>query len=533
MEKNNHIIKLMLDDVGNFLAKFTEQSEHVYWISSHDFTHIQYISPSYERIWGRPREELYFNPDLWITFLHPDDAISHHPIYQMAEKIKLLGEKARYSENYRIIRPNGEIRWFMDNGFPLYDENGICFGVTGLAIDVTEQKNAEIVLKIAKEAAESANRAKTAFIANMSHDIRTPLSGIVGLSALLEDSVQHPEQKQYAHWINESGGQLLGLLNGILDVVSAENVREDDLHEESFDLSQCIRDIVQLELPTTKLKHLDLRFEINEDVPAYIISDRTKIHRILLNFLGNAIKFTDAGHITIKVTCQAIDNHRAQLQFSVADTGIGIPLELQDSVFDRFYRASPSYKGTYTGHGVGLHIAQSYAKLLNGDITLTSQEGVGTTFYFNLSCKIGVDTAERINTTSSTLCPSNKKSPYILLVEDNPIAMKIVKSIVATAGCQLDAAVDGKQALELATSKTFDLIITDIGLPGISGHEFTRQFRTWETTRPQKPIPIIGLTAHARETAMKECLDCGMNDVFSKPMTPQMMQAIKEKYINL
>ena len=126
-----------LEEIGNFLAKFTEHSEHIYWISSADFKKIQYISPSYERIWGRSREELYSNPEIWITFLHPEDIINHHPIHEMAKRVELLGERARYAENYRIIRPDGNIRWIMDNGFPIFDESGRCLGVTGIAIDIT------------------------------------------------------------------------------------------------------------------------------------------------------------------------------------------------------------------------------------------------------------------------------------------------------------------------------------------------------------------------------------------------------------
>ena len=145
-----------LEEIGNFLAKFTEHSEHIYWISSADFKKIQYISPSYERIWGRSREELYSNPEIWITFLHPEDIINHHPIHEMAKRVELLGERARYAENYRIIRPDGNIRWIMDNGFPIFDESGRCLGVTGIAIDITNEKVAETSLKHAKEIAESA-----------------------------------------------------------------------------------------------------------------------------------------------------------------------------------------------------------------------------------------------------------------------------------------------------------------------------------------------------------------------------------------
>ncbi|MCX7116980.1 MAG: ATP-binding protein [Legionellales bacterium] len=228
---------------------------------------------------------------------------------------------------------NGRVITLLTNKIPLFTKQKVLVGIFGIYHDITARKEMELTLQKAKNEAEAANLAKTEFIANMSHDIRTPLSGIVGMSELLEEDVQHLEQRQYAHWIRESGVQLLGLLNGILDVVSASHVSEHDLNEEAFDLRLCIQDIVQLELPTTQLKQIDLQVDVEASVPTYIISDRTKIHRILLNLLGNAIKFTSTGSITILVKCLLSDDESVRLLFSVKDTGIGIPEQLQDKVF--------------------------------------------------------------------------------------------------------------------------------------------------------------------------------------------------------
>lgn len=440
---------------------------------------------------------------------------------------------------------NGKVITLLTNKIPLFSKQKVVVGLLGIFHDITARKEMERSLEKAKNQAEAANQAKIAFIANMSHDIRTPLSGIVGISSLLEEDAKNTEQKQYAHWIKESGDQLLGLLNGILEVVSADNICESDLHEEIFDLRQCIYDIIQLERPTTTLKKLALQVEIDKAVPQYIVSDRTKLHRVLLNLLGNAIKFTAVGHIRIEVKCLSSDNEQAQIQFGVSDTGIGISKTMQDEVFDRFFRATPSYKSAYTSHGVGLHIAQSYVKLLGGEIKLTSKEGVGTLFYFDLPCKIShrpyhpsVSTAEKIESQSenqsttrvSTFDVSSNYTPHLLLVEDNAVALKMLEVMVSKAGYSFISARDGEQALELAQTMEFDLIITDIGLPGISGHELTRRLRSLETALNKKQRPIVGLTAHARETAADECRQCGMSDVFTKPITPTMLQTMVNQF---
>ncbi|HBI22530.1 MAG TPA: hypothetical protein DDY37_08155, partial [Legionella sp.] len=539
MTKNSNKVSSTLHDVGGFLAKFTEHSDHVYWISTPDFKRIQYISPSYERIWGRTREALYLNPEIWITYLHPDDVKNHHPIHEMAKKIEMLGEQARYSEHYRIIRPDGEIRWIMDNGFPLINEQGDCFGVTGIAIDVSQQKKQEETLRIAKEAAEAATRAKTAFIANMSHDIRTPLTGVVGMSRLLEDTLFDHKQKQYARWLGESGDQLLHMLNGILDVVSADHASEEDIHENTFDVRQIIDDIVQLERPSTLLKGIDLITHVDEKVPHCLISDTTKINHILLNLLGNAIKFTSVGHVGVYVTWREETDEHVRLQFRVDDTGIGIPPECQGNVFDRFFRATPSDKGTYTGHGMGLHIAQTYARLLGSNIHLTSELDVGSTFYFDATLKKGVSSpitppAESIGIDASMLSADKEippqKAPNLLLIEDNVIALHVLENLVTQAGCHFTSAVNGEAAFKLATRGGFDIIITDLGLPGISGIEFTKKLRAYEIKKHLKAVPIIGLTAHTQGAVKDNCLKAGMMDAYSKPIDLSTLEHIKTRF---
>ncbi|MDF1758462.1 MAG: ATP-binding protein [Legionellaceae bacterium] len=434
----------------------------------------------------------------------------------------------------------GRKRVLSTSKVPLFDDNGEVYGVLGVYRDITDQKKSEQDLKDAILRAEQANYTKSEFIANMSHDIRTPLSGVVGMSQLLVDILVDSEQKQHAKWIHECGVQLLGLLNDILTVVAADNTNDkEEISTEVFSLRQCVDDLIQLERPSTSMKGISLDVHIDNNVPEYLVGDRPALYRILLNLLGNAIKFTSVGSVSIKIKTIKKNSDNIKMQFSVIDTGIGIPDELQSKVFDRFYRANPSYKGVYSGHGIGLHIAKSYVNRLGGDLQFNSKVDSGTTFYFELSFDISED--NNLNVISQDLDLKKQKSvqtlhdntnlPIILLVEDNYVALKVLESILKLLNLGFVSANDGESALEIATRQNFNLIITDIGLPGISGNELTRKIRDWESMHNKEPIPIIGLTAHVREQIRDECLNSGMNDAYSKPMDLDTMKEIISNFI--
>jgi signal transduction histidine kinase len=284
------------------------------------------------QLFNQAAAQVYRTNDLEVMQQNKELSIEEHGILNTGEQVTLLSIKK-----------------------PLVDTLGQISGVFGNTINITYLKKIEAELQQAKEKAELASQAKSDFIANMSHDIRTPLSGVIGLSELLESTLINPEQKEEAHLLHDSGEQLLGMLNDILSTVRAGDIDEEVINS-SFDLPQCIDDLIKLERPTTVVKHLNLVVNIDKTIPQFIISDRKKIHRILLNLLSNAIKFTPKGEIKIQVKCLEETKEQYHLQFLIIDTGIGIPKELQAKVFDRFYRVEPSYKGIYKGYGLGLHI---------------------------------------------------------------------------------------------------------------------------------------------------------------------------------
>lgn len=480
--------------------------------------------------------------------LYPADMAAH--IKRHNEEVMRTGKVLAQEEAIRDIA-TGELKYFTAIKAPLRDDEGNIIGIVGTSIDITEQKNLHNDLKRAKENAESANQAKTEFIANMSHDIRTPLSGIIGMSRFLEEKAVDLEEKQYALWVNESGEQLLKLLNGVLDVISAAHLSEEDIMANCFSLRQNIEDIVQLERPTIHEKNLEFKVDIDKRIPDYIICDRFKLNRILLNLIGNAIKFTQKGYIKLSIKQVRHSEKSVKLKFSVRDTGPGIPSSLQSKVFEQFYRISPSYKGDHHGHGIGLHIAEKYVTLLGGQIQLESVEGKGTTFFFTIPLRMGQKDA--IEDSLPTTQPKKEKKaaqmiskPHVkedlppiyldstatlLLVEDNEIALRMIEMNAKKSGCHYVSATNGEEALELAKSKKFDLIVTDIGLPGLSGNELTRKIRQWEKNLNKEPIPIIGLTAHGLTEAKNESLNAGMNQVLSKPIKLSVLESVLFQFL--
>ncbi|PJD90593.1 MAG: hypothetical protein CK424_07895 [Legionella sp.] len=427
---------------------------------------------------------------------------------------------------------------FLTSRMPLRNKEGKIIGVAGISTDVT-------ALKEAKRTAEAASNAKTEFIANMSHDIRTPLSGVVGLGIIAEQEIENPSPKAKVHDMVKSADELLNMLNKFLDIVSIGNITVNDIHEEPFDLHYLVQTILDLEQSSVDLKNIQLLQAIDTNIPPILIGDHDKIHHIILNLVGNAIKFTKTGHVNINIKLVETHQDKAQILFEITDTGIGIPAESLGKVFELFYKVSPSYKGLDKGHGVGLHIVKTYTQLLGGNIFVESTYHEGSKFSFTLSLKIADQNTKPQNISHASLtkpateppiCTSTIASqhtanaPEILIIEDNPIALTIAQTLIQQTKCNPTPAGDGELALELAKSKQFNLILSDVGLPGISGVEFAKQFRDFEKQHHKKCTPIIAVTAHAEGKMHDECIAAGMNDVTIKPLNIEKLTNIYKQF---
>ena len=490
--------------------------------------------------------ELIGKTDYEMPWSKEADILRESDLAVMKSRESLTREEASKIAN------SDQVSIFLSKKTPLFDESGNVIGILGISFDITDSKKMEAEFHLAKEAAEAASRAKTEFIANMGHDIRTPLTGIIGMSHILEEEASLPDEKEHATMINSSGEQLLGLLNGVLDLISADASTEDNVLHGSFDVRKTIHDLIELENPAIAARQLEIKSHVDESIPNYVVGDKMKLHRILLNLVGNAIKFTKAGHIAINAKLVSKQDDEVKIQFSVEDTGIGIPEELQDKVFDRFFKVSPSYKGLYTGNGIGLHIAQKYVDLLGGEIRLASSFGVGTSFIFVLPMKIGQKPEHEDNESSSDEPISSKLTPkviktpvsvadspkepvnanqlQVLLVEDNDIAMTSLKYLFKAYDVQVNQAIDAETAYDLVKSQAFDLIITDVGLPGKQGDELTKMIRALEKETGRKPSVIIGCTGHTAGELHQSYMDAGMNEVYTKPMSTEKLKKLMDTY---
>jgi|GEM_PF-4126594 len=376
-----------LDNLKQFLSKFSENSPMVYWLSEPDMSRIAYISPSYERIWGRSREVLYEHPELWITYLHPNDQHKSHPIEKLVEQLKSDPYSAAFNENYQIVRPDGEVRSILDRGFPVFDINGNIIGVTGVAVDVTNERRYEEMLLKEKKKAEEANLQKTEFLVNARHDFRTAFMGILSLSDVMAQNEEDEDKRELLETITKSAASLLKQHDELLEMAKVEDGFMD-ITCSVINVRDLVRELHDSLLPAAKQKNLSLEWEVDDNVPETFCTDNMRIKRILINIASNAIKFTEKGFVKLSATFL---EQEGSIVFFIKDSGIGISAEKQESIFDPFSKVSPSYKGQFKGNGLGLRTVKRFSEDLDAKVFLQSKLGKGSTFSISLPYQTSCD----------------------------------------------------------------------------------------------------------------------------------------------
>ena len=483
-----------------------------------------FFSPRWKSMIGYEDDQLENTFATFESLLHPED---HDRVMATLEDY-LAGRTPHYAVEFRFRHRDGSWRWILARGRALRDDNGTPCRMAGSHTDITERRHVEEELRKARHDAEAASSAKSSFLANMSHEIRTPMNGVIGMSELLLGTELNDTQREYLEMLKLSADSLLELLNDILDFSKIEAGRMDlDAHE--FDLSEVVTEVAQAMGVRAFQKRLVLLHHLNPDVPVRLIGDDGRLRQILVNLVGNAIKFTNEGGVTIDVSLESLTADKATLHFKVNDTGIGISDDMHESIFEAFTQAETSTSRRYGGTGLGLAICHDLVALMQGRIWVESQPGKGSTFHFTAA--FGRTSGISIKPRSPRKKPvvTTHVSMKILIVEDGHVSQLVGARMLEKRGHHVTLASSGREAIVRCQKDTFDAILMDVHMPGLNGYEATARIRRLEQSSGRH-VPIIAMTANAMKGDREKCLAAGMDDYISKPLRSAELFRVVEQF---
>ena len=488
------------------------------------------------RLYGITRGQFSGTYEAWQKSWHPED------LQRCDEEINaaIRGDRD-FDIEFRIVWPDGSFHFIRALALVKRDTAGKAVHMIGTNWEITEEKRAAQALlesnrkleieidrsaKLAKDAA-AANDAKSEFLAAMSHEIRTPMNGVIGLTGLLLNTELTKEQRRFAKALQQSGKSLLALINDILDFSKIESGKLE-LETVDFGLQTLVAHLVAMLGVQAQAKGLQLKSILAPGTPVHLRGDPGRLRQILTNLVGNAIKFTSQGEVTIRTSLAESTDSGCLLRFSVCDTGIGIAQDKTDIIFDRFSQVDSSTTRKFGGTGLGLAISRQLSKAMGGEIGVVSKEGTGSEFWFTARFGMGNRPSEPRTEMQARVLRSNAR---VLLAEDNRVNQMVALGIVKKFGISADAVVNGKEALHALASIPYDLVLMDVRMPVMDGLEAARMIRDPHSPVLNRAVPIIALTANAMQSDREDCLSAGMNDVVPKPLDPAALLRALEMWL--
>lgn len=498
--------------LGSSEARFRLLADHctdvVIWIDA-DGT-ILYASPSAKTLGYSPEAVVGRKT---LDFVHPDDRVRAAEILSGLFTGEPVDQSVR--REYRVLTGEGRYVWLEGNPTIIRGEHGQATSVVTSYRDVTARRQMEDDLVDAKLRAEAAAEAKAEFLANMSHEIRTPLTGIIGFSGLLGEMDALPEQaRAYVRRIATSGRSLLSVVNDILDFSKLE-AEQAQLDPQPFPIRSLFDQTIEVFSAQAAAKAVRLDLAIGDDLPAFVDVDAARLGQVLNNLVGNAVKFTDKGSITLAVEYGRDNNH---LLVSVTDTGVGVPADRADRLFQRFSQADGSVTRRYGGTGLGLSICKGLVELMGGEISFTSTPGVGSCFEFWIAAP-PAEAPNNVDDLRQTSLFEQDRPSRILVVDDLDVNRELIRVILEAVGQEVTEAAGGAEAVEASIQTPFDLIFMDLQMPGMDGCAAARAIR--DLSEPNRFTPIVALSANVLPEHIRASAAAGMNDHLGKPVVPR------------
>ncbi len=504
-----------------YYLKILEDFPALVWRSDPDGS-LDYVNRTWRAFTGRDLEQEV--GEGWLEGVHEEDRADCRERFSRS-----MRERSPFYMEYRLRRYDAEYRWVADHGRPFFDLDGAFRGFVGSCQDITDRKEYERDIVRAKEIAESASRSKSEFLANMSHEIRTPLNGVMGMLQLIQTTEMDQEQTEYVDAALDCSRKLMVILNDVLDLSRVESGRIE-LRLGEVDPAALVASVMGLFVEQGRKKGLVVRHEVRSDVPRAVLLDEIRLRQVLFNLVGNAVKFTEIGSVDVRVWPEFSDDPREPvlLTFEVRDTGIGIPEHQLDYIFENFTQGDGCLTRKHGGTGLGLAIVRRLVELMGGRVTVESEPGKGSRFFFSLRAAVAGG-ATRMDSGSLRDLGAKPAKKTVLVVEDDPQNLMFLTKGLEKMGYQVLTAENGRDGVRMADREGIDVIVMDIQMPVMDGLEAARAIRAGNGPSAEKPI--VALTAHAMLGDRERCLDAGMNEYLSKPVEILKLRAMLDRLV--